>query len=138
MSIGTGTTTTARKSFLGENGNFNGEDIIDIIVKQPAAGQFIGRHLYNFFVADEPQVPAWPYTPPNDPDAVNTLAQAYIDSGYEMRSVLETLFKSDFFKGGSLQEGEEPSGTCIQYGADDRRLQLGDGHIPEAWADRTC
>ena len=28
------------------------------------------RHLYNFFVADEPQVPAWNIVPPQDPDAI--------------------------------------------------------------------
>ena len=77
-------------------------------MKQPATGQFLARHLYNFFVADEPQVPAWPYTPPNDPDAVNTLAQAYIDSGYEMRVVLETLFKSDFFKEARFKKVKSP------------------------------
>ena len=98
----------SEKTFLGETGKFNGEDIIDIIVKQPATGQFLARHLYNFFVADEPQVPAWPYTPPNDPDAVNTLAQAYIDSGYEMRAVLETLFKSDFFKEATFRKVKSP------------------------------
>ena len=43
------------KEFLGHTGNFNGEDVIDIIVRQPACGRFIARHLYNFFVADEPQ-----------------------------------------------------------------------------------
>ena len=52
------------KTFLGETGNFNGEDIIDIIVKQPATARFLARHMYNFFVADEPQVPAWKDTPP--------------------------------------------------------------------------
>ena len=38
------------KTFLGHTGNFNGEDIIDIIVTQPACAKFICRHLYNFFV----------------------------------------------------------------------------------------
>jgi len=33
------------KTFLGETGNFNGEDIIEIIVKQPSAARFIARHL---------------------------------------------------------------------------------------------
>ena len=36
----------SEKEFLGHTGNFNGEDIIDIIVQQPATGRFIGRHLY--------------------------------------------------------------------------------------------
>jgi uncharacterized protein (DUF1800 family) len=44
------------KTFLGETGNLNGEDIINIIAKQPAAARFVSRPLYNFFVADEPQV----------------------------------------------------------------------------------
>ena len=35
------------KTFLGETGNFNGEDIVDIICRQPAAGRFLSRHLYN-------------------------------------------------------------------------------------------
>ena len=55
------------KTFLGETGNFGGEAIIDIIARQPATARFISRHLYNYFVADEPQVPAWQDTPPRDP-----------------------------------------------------------------------
>ena len=45
------------KEFLGHRGRFNGEEIIEIIVRQPATARFIARHLYNFFVADEVQVP---------------------------------------------------------------------------------
>ena len=51
------------KTFLGETGRWNGEDIVNIIVQQPASARFIARHLYNFFVADEPQVPAWSIEP---------------------------------------------------------------------------
>ena len=57
------------KEFLGRKGHFNGEDIIDIIVRQPATPRFIARHMYTFFVADEPQVPAWRIVPPRDPAA---------------------------------------------------------------------
>ena len=52
-----------KRPFLGETGNLNGEEIIDIIARQPATARFVARHLYNFFVADEPQVPAWQETP---------------------------------------------------------------------------
>ena len=86
------------KTFLGKTGDFNGEDIIRIIADQPATARFIARHMYHFFVADEPPVPSWPYTPPRDPDAVETLAQAYFDSGHSVKAMLETLFHSDFFK----------------------------------------
>ena len=46
------------KTFLGETGNFNGDEVIDIICKQPSAARFVARHLYNFFVADEAEDPA--------------------------------------------------------------------------------
>ncbi len=86
------------KQFLGHKGRFNGEDIVDIVVGQTATHQFIARHLYNFFVADEVQVPAWQDTPPKDPDAVNAIVDAFVKSGYDMRSTLRVLFNSDFFK----------------------------------------
>ena len=86
------------KEFLGEKGNFNGEDIIAIICKQPATARFISRHMYSFFVADEPPVPQWPYVPPRDPEAIEVLSQAYFDSHYDIRSMLRVLFSSRFFK----------------------------------------
>ena len=86
------------KEFLGEKGNFNGDDIVEIICKQPATAQFISRHLYNFFVADEPPVPQWPYVPPRDPEAIQILSQAYFDSNYDIRSMLRVLFNSSFFR----------------------------------------
>ena len=86
------------KTFLGEHGNFNGGDVIDIICRQESTARFIARHLYHFFVADEPAVPAWPYTPARDADAIDTLVEAYFDSNYDIKSVLRVLFNSDFFK----------------------------------------
>ena len=86
------------KVFLGHRGRFNGEDIIDIIVHQPATARFIARHLYNFFVADEVQVPAWQQTSPRDPVAINLIGDTFTRSGYDMRATLRELFNSDFFK----------------------------------------
>jgi len=86
------------KTFLGQTGNFGGEDIIDIICKDPSTARFLARHLYNFFVADDVQVPAWTLTPPRDQQAIEQLEKAYFDSGYEITAMLEVLFKSDWFK----------------------------------------
>ena len=91
------------KTFLGETGNFNGEDIVDIICRQPATARFIARHLYDFFVADEVPVPQWPYTPPRDPDAIEALTEAYFESDHDIRSMLRVLFNSDFFKSDSVR-----------------------------------
>ena len=86
------------KVFLGQRGRFNGEDIIDIIVRQPATARFIARHLYSFFVADEVQVPSWNDVPPRDPEAVQAIADTFVSSGYDIRSTLRMLFNSAFFK----------------------------------------
>ena len=99
----------SEKSFLGENGRFDGEDIIEIVARQPAAPRFIARHLYNFFVADEAQVPAWSVEPPRDPDAIDAMTAAYFESGYEMRSVLRVLFNSDFFKNARQRKVKSPA-----------------------------
>jgi hypothetical protein len=101
------------KTFLGHTGNLDGEDIIDIIVQQPACHRFIARHLYNFFVADEPQVPAWQTTPPRDPKAVDTLAKAFADSHYDLRSVLRALFLSDFFKEARFAKIKSPAEVVV-------------------------
>ena len=97
------------KTFLGEEGRFNGEDIIDIIVKQPATPRFISRHLYNFFVADESQVPAWETEDPRDPEAIDALVKAYDDSDGEIRSMLRVLFNSDFFKEARFKKVKSPT-----------------------------
>jgi uncharacterized protein (DUF1800 family) len=96
------------KTFLGEKGNFNGRDIVHIICKQPATARFVSRHLYNFFVADEPQVPAWQHTPPQDPELIKALEDEYFQSGYEIRSMLRVLFNSDSFKNARFAKVKNP------------------------------
>ena len=79
------------KTFLGETGRFTGEDVIDIIARQQATGQFVCTRLFQFFGADEV----------NDEEkeqVVEGMMRSYFDSGYEIRSVLRTLFNSDWFK----------------------------------------
>ena len=82
---------------MGERGRFNGEDIIDIVVRQPATARFLAEKLHNFFVSDEP-----------DESAIQTLAEAYTESGYDMRSVMRALFLSDFFKEAQFHKVKSP------------------------------
>ena len=101
------------KTFLGETGKFNGDDVIEITCRQPAAARFISRHMYNFFVADEAPVSQWSYTPPRDPEAIEALSQAYFDSGHEVRSMLRTLFNSDFFKKAHYSRVKSPAELVV-------------------------
>ena len=101
------------KTFLGETGNFNGEDIIDIILKQPATARFVARHMYSFFVADEVQVPAWPVTAPRDPEAIDFLSNALMETDYDIRAVLRMLLNSDFFKEAQFRKVKNPTEVVI-------------------------
>ena len=103
----------SEKTFLGETGHWNGDDIVEIIAKQPGAARFISRHLYNYFVADEPQVPAWQDTPPRDPEAIKVLETEYFRSNYDIRSVLRVLFNSDFFKNVPFAKVKSPAEMVV-------------------------
>ncbi len=75
------------KKFLGRTGNFNGEDIIDIIAMRPATSWFIASKLYNYFVSDTP-----------NEEAIAFLAEEYRKSSGDIRSMMRGLFLSDYFK----------------------------------------
>ena len=101
------------KNFLGHTGNFDGEDVIDIVLAHPATARFIARHLYNFFVADEVQVPAWSVTPPRDAAAIEVLANALSESDFDMTHTLRVLFNSDFFKEARFMKVKNPTEVVV-------------------------
>jgi uncharacterized protein (DUF1800 family) len=78
------------KTFLGETGRFNGEDIIEIITRQPDTARFICTRLFQYFAADE--------VDEDGERVIDEMVAAYFASGHEIRSLLRTLFQSDYFK----------------------------------------
>jgi len=44
---------TNSKTLLGQTGNFDGVAVLDLILEQPAAAEFIAGKLYRYFVRDE-------------------------------------------------------------------------------------
>ncbi len=74
------------KTFFGKTGNFNGEDIIDIILEKKQTAFFISEKLYKFFVNDIP-----------DPLHVKELGELFYASGYEIRPLVEKIFTSAWF-----------------------------------------
>ena len=91
------------KTFLGETGNFTGEDVIEIMCKNPATPRFIARHLYHYFIADELPVPQWPYEGPKDPEAIQAMVDAYFANDYSIGAMLRAIFESDAFKSESAR-----------------------------------
>ena len=78
------------KTFLGETGNFNGEDIVSIIARQPATARFLCTRLFQFFVSDE--------IDDGGQVVIDEMTKTYFSNNYEIRSILRTLFNSDYFK----------------------------------------
>ncbi|MDP2731038.1 MAG: DUF1800 domain-containing protein [Dehalococcoidales bacterium] len=74
------------KSFLGESGIFNGDDIIDIIMKHPATSDFICRKLFSFFAYDPP-----------DAGTITRMRRAFTISGYNIRDTMRELLTSEAF-----------------------------------------
>lgn len=74
------------KTFFGETGKFNGDDIVRILVEQKATSQFLAKKLCKFFVADEP-----------DEALVQRIGQVYMDSNYSVKSMLRAIFTDEVF-----------------------------------------
>ena len=86
------------KTFLGQTGNFDGVDIVEIICDQEATANYIARHMYNFFVRDEVAIPSWNEIPAIDEEAIEILKKSYFQNNHSMKEMLRTLFNSYFFK----------------------------------------
>jgi hypothetical protein len=77
---------TGVKTFLGRTGEFDGWDIVDIILEQPVTAEFICGKLCRFFAYPDPE-----------PELVQGLAKTFRSSGYELKPVLRQLFLSEAF-----------------------------------------
>jgi uncharacterized protein (DUF1800 family) len=71
----------ASKTFLGQTGNFNGTDIVDILAVQPATAHFLSRKLFTFFVHDHPT-----------DDEINALAKVYLDNDTNIGALVSAIF----------------------------------------------
>lgn len=75
-----------QKTFLGQTGNFDGDDIIDIILQQDQTALFICEKIYKWFVYEVP-----------DETFVNEMATIFRNSNYEILPVMEYMLSSDHF-----------------------------------------
>lgn len=75
------------KQVLGKSGTFDGVEVIDIILQQPATADFIAGKLYRYFVSED--LP---------PDLQRRLGALLRDGHYEIAPFLKTLLLSkDFY-----------------------------------------
>ncbi|WP_202552103.1 DUF1800 domain-containing protein [Ginsengibacter hankyongi] len=74
------------KTFLGKTGNFDGDDIIDILLEQGQTAKFITQKIYKYFVNDKP-----------DSEKIESLANSFYQSNYDIKKLLTQIYTSDWF-----------------------------------------
>ena len=77
---------TGVKQVLGAEGDFDGDAVLDILLRQPAAAEFIAGKLWREFVSPQPEA-----------KSVQRIATNFRDSGYEMKAVMRALLLSPDF-----------------------------------------
>jgi len=76
------------KTFMGKNGPWNGDQIIDIIVSQPQCARFIAAKIWKFFAYEA-----------TDPKLIDGLASEFRNVRYEIRPFMKSIFSAREFYG---------------------------------------
>ncbi|MDD9889938.1 MAG: DUF1800 domain-containing protein [Gammaproteobacteria bacterium] len=102
------------KKFLGRSGDFDGIEVIDIIMEQPVTAEYIAGKMYRFFARDELSA-----------ELQADLGNVFRDNDYEVTALLETIFLSkDFYSAATVgthikSPVELAVSTYIKLGLDD-------------------
>jgi uncharacterized protein (DUF1800 family) len=74
------------KTLLGDTGNFDGDEVLEILLDQKQTAKFISQKIYRFFVNDS-----------IDEQKVDWLADRFYKSDYDIGKLMEDIFTSDWF-----------------------------------------
>ena len=74
------------KTVLGKTGNFDGGDVLDILLEKKETAYFITKKLYKFLVHEQV-----------DPEKITWLADRFYKNEYDISKLLEDIFTSDWF-----------------------------------------
>ena len=74
-----------QKTFLGQTGNFSGDDIIDIILKDKQCALYISDKIYRYFVNPKP-----------NKTHINAMANVFYKD-YNIENLMRFVFSSDWF-----------------------------------------
>jgi hypothetical protein len=74
------------KTFLGQTGNFTGDDIVNIIFAQPQCARFFAGSLLSAFVYDDPE-----------PELIDGVAALLRKHDYDLAPVMSAILRSNVF-----------------------------------------
>ncbi len=75
-----------KKTFFGKTGNYDGTDIIDLILERKETAQFIAGKIYRYFVNEN-----------GDEERIRALAREFHASGYDIGRLMRTIFEAEWF-----------------------------------------
>jgi uncharacterized protein (DUF1800 family) len=94
------------KTFQGQTGNFDADDILAILVRHPAAARFLTTKLFSFFVYENP-----------DPATIDRLANTFTSTNFDIRSVLRDIFGGPEFLSPQSFHGQIKSPVDLVVGS---------------------
>ncbi len=74
------------KTVLGKTGNFDGEEVLDILLQQKQTAKFLAQKVYKFFVNDQP-----------DTEKLEWLSERFYKNDYDISKLMEDIFTSEWF-----------------------------------------
>ena len=74
------------KTVLGKTGNFDGGEVLDILLERKETARYITQKIYKFFVNEK-----------IDTEKINWLAERFYNNKYEISKLLGDIFTSDWF-----------------------------------------
>jgi uncharacterized protein (DUF1800 family) len=75
-----------RKTVLGKSGNFDGDEVLNILLEQKQTAKYITAKIYRHFVNEQV-----------DADKVEWLSNRFYQSNYDITALMEDIFTSDWF-----------------------------------------
>ena len=76
-----------KKNVLGKSGNFDGDDVLNILLEQKQTAKYLTRKIYKFFVNENVV----------DEKIVGSLADKFYQSNYDVKDLLKNIFTGDRF-----------------------------------------
>jgi uncharacterized protein (DUF1800 family) len=83
------------KTFHGQTGAFDADDILAILVRNPATARFVSTRLFSYFAYDNP-----------DPATIDRLATTFTSSNFDIRSVLRDILTGPEFLSAQAFHGQ--------------------------------
>ncbi len=77
---------SGEKTFMGQTGNFDGDDILNILLKKPETATFITKKIYRYFVNEN-----------IDETKIKYLSSRFLKNNYDIAKLLEDIYTSEWF-----------------------------------------